>query len=74
MSNGKTILSQIADAGCDYKTEKIEVTPAAHSVLAGLVIDQNAETNIPGLFAAGENNRHMEQAGCLATGSPLVLL
>ena len=34
--------------------ELVEVLPAAHSILAGLVIDQDAATTVTGLYAAGE--------------------
>jgi succinate dehydrogenase/fumarate reductase flavoprotein subunit len=44
----------------------IEVIPAAHSVLAGIVIDTNAQTSIPGVFAAGENATGIHGAGRLS--------
>lgn len=33
---------------------RIEVKPAAHTTLGGVAINANAETSVPGLFAAGE--------------------
>ena len=65
-SQGTTTLDKLTEAGCDYRTEKIEVIPAAHSILAGLVIDTNAQTTIPGIFAAGENATGIHGAGRLS--------
>ena len=65
-SQGTTTLDKLTEAGCDYRTEKIEVIPAAHSVLAGLEIDTSAQTTIPGVFAAGENATGIHGAGRLS--------
>ena len=65
-SQGTTTLDKLTEAGCDYKTEKIEVIPAAHSVLAGIEIGTNAQTTIPGIFAAGENATGIHGAGRLS--------
>ena len=65
-SQGTTTLDKLTEAGCDYKTEKIEVIPAAHSVLAGIEIDTNGQTTIPGIFAAGENATGIHGAGRLS--------
>ena len=65
-SQGDAILAKITKAGGNYRTEKIEVVPAAHSVLAGLVIDIEAATTLPGLFAAGENVTGIHGAGRLS--------
>ena len=65
-SQGTTILDKLTEAGCDYRTEKVEVIPAAHSVLAGIEIDTNAQTTIPGIFAAGENATGIHGAGRLS--------
>ena len=65
-SQGTTTLDKLTEAGCDYRTEKIEVIPAAHSVLAGIEIDTNARTTIPGIFAAGENATGIHGAGRLS--------
>ena len=59
-------MDKLANAGCDYRKEKIEVIPAAHSVLAGIEIDTNAKTKIPGIFAAGENSTGIHGAGRLS--------
>ena len=65
-SQGTTTLDKLTEAGCDYRTEKIEVIPAAHSVLAGIEIDTNAQTTIHGVFAAGENATGIHGAGRLS--------
>ena len=65
-SQGSTTLDKLTEAGCDYRTEKIEVIPAAHSVLAGIEIDTNGQTTIPGIFAAGENATGIHGAGRLS--------
>ena len=65
-SQGTTTLDKLTEAGCDYRTEKIEVIPAAHLFLAGLEIDTNAQTTIPGVFAAGENATGIHGAGRLS--------
>ena len=65
-SQGTTTLDKLTKAGCDYRAEKIEVIPAAHSVLAGIEIDTNAQTTIPGIFAAGENATGIHGAGRLS--------
>ena len=53
-SQGATVLDPLREAGCDYREETIEVVPAAHSVLAGLVTEPDTSTGVPGLYAAGE--------------------
>ena len=65
-SQGDVILSKITAAGGNYRTQKIEVVPAAHSVLAGLVIDPQGATTVAGLFAAGENVTGIHGAGRLS--------
>ena len=65
-SQGSIVLDKIAAAGCNYKSEQIEVIPAAHSVLAGLLIDCAARTSVQGLFAAGENATGIHGAGRLS--------
>lgn len=65
-SQGSTTLNKIAAAGCNPKIEPIEVVPAAHSALAGLIIDCKAQTNVRGLFVAGENATGIHGAGRLS--------
>jgi len=49
-----TMFKQFLDVGVDMRKEPMEVAPTAHHFMGGLQIDENAETNINGLYAAGE--------------------
>ncbi|MFX1509862.1 MAG: FAD-binding protein [Promethearchaeota archaeon] len=49
-----TMLEDFLDIGIDIRNEPMEVTPTAHHVMGGLRIDSSTETNLSGLFAAGE--------------------
>ena len=60
------MLDKLKTAGCNPKKELVEVLPAAHSILAGLVIDQDAATTVTGLYAAGENATGIHGAGRLS--------
>ncbi len=44
--------------GYDPKKEKVEVIPGLHTFLGGARINAKGETNIPGLYAAGEAGGH----------------
>ncbi|HWQ43598.1 MAG TPA: FAD-dependent oxidoreductase [Desulfosporosinus sp.] len=46
--------SNLKNVGIDLRTDKVEMAPAAHYCLGGLKIDDRGQTNIKGLFAAGE--------------------
>ncbi|MCM3656152.1 L-aspartate oxidase [Agromyces mediolanus] len=41
-------------AGFDWSREPIPVTPAAHYAMGGIVVDLDARTGLPNLFAVGE--------------------
>jgi fumarate reductase (CoM/CoB) subunit A len=45
---------QLQDLGIDVTQEPIEVMPVTHYTLGGVRINEWAETNVPGLYAAGE--------------------
>ena len=47
-------LKRYRDVGIDLLTEPVELANAAHTALGGVKVDSNCETNIKGLFAAGE--------------------
>ncbi len=40
--------------GIDLTKQKVEVAPCAHSFMGGVVINEKCETDVEGLFAAGE--------------------
>lgn len=44
----------LREAGVDIREEAIEIGPAAHYVQGGCWINELCETNLPGLYAAGE--------------------
>jgi succinate dehydrogenase/fumarate reductase flavoprotein subunit len=46
--------SNLKNVGIDIRDDKLEMAPAAHYCLGGIKIDELGQTNIAGLFAAGE--------------------
>ncbi len=50
----ESMLEQFEDAGVDIRHEPMEVAPTAHHFMGGIKIGKSAETNIQGLYAAGE--------------------
>jgi fumarate reductase (CoM/CoB) subunit A len=49
-----TMLEDFMDLGIDIRHEPMEVTPTAHHMMGGIKISATAETNLKGLYAAGE--------------------
>jgi len=49
-----SMLKQFVDVGVDIRKEPMQVAPTAHHFMGGVQINESAETNIPGLYAAGE--------------------
>jgi len=49
-----SMLKQFLDVGVDIRKEAMQVAPTAHHFMGGVMINENAETNISGLYAAGE--------------------
>jgi len=50
----ESMIEQFEDAGVDIREEPMQVSPTAHHFMGGIKIDTNAQSTIPGLFAAGE--------------------
>ncbi len=50
----ESMIEQFEDAGVDIRNEPMEVSPTAHHFMGGIKIDTNAQSTIPGVFAAGE--------------------
>ena len=50
------------------RKEPIEIAPAAHSCMGGVLIDTNGRTDVDGLFVAGENGGGLHGANRLASG------
>ncbi len=51
----RDITLRLEAIGLDYRSQKFEWVPALHTCLGGLVVDEDAWTGIPGLWAAGES-------------------
>lgn len=49
-----SMLEQFEKVGVDIRKKPMEVAPTGHHMMGGLKINQKAESNIPGLFGAGE--------------------
>lgn len=50
----ETMLFQFQDVGVDIRKEAMEVAPTAHHFMGGIRINENGETTVKNLFAAGE--------------------
>lgn len=62
------IIDDFEAAGLDVRKEPIEIAPAAHSCMGGVLIDENGGAGVDGLFAAGENGGGLHGANRLASG------
>jgi len=49
-----TILERCLQLGMDITREPIPVVPAAHYTCGGILVDRQAHTDLPGLYAVGE--------------------
>jgi len=54
------------EMGIDYKKNRVEVMPACHYFMGGVRINEKCETNIPGLYTAGEAAGGLHGANRLA--------
>ena len=57
---------KLSAAGIDCRRDRFEWVPALHTFLGGLFINENCETNIAGLFAAGESATGMHGSNRLS--------
>jgi succinate dehydrogenase/fumarate reductase flavoprotein subunit len=48
------VIDRLADNGIDLTKMPVEVAPIAHYHMGGIVVDARMQTDVPGLFAAGE--------------------
>ncbi len=51
----KGMVERCADSGFDLAGDLVEVVPTAHYMMGGLVFKKDCSTELPGLFAAGED-------------------
>jgi fumarate reductase flavoprotein subunit len=49
------MVERCADSGFDLANDLVEVVPTAHYMMGGLVFKRDCSTDLPGLFAAGED-------------------
>ncbi|MGH7886371.1 MAG: FAD-dependent oxidoreductase, partial [Candidatus Binatia bacterium] len=57
---------KLSAAGIDCRRDRFEWVPALHTFLGGLLINENCETTIPGLFATGESSTGMHGSNRLS--------
>jgi L-aspartate oxidase len=50
------VVAALREAGIDPARELIPVAPAAHYMMGGIVVDLDARSSVPGLYAVGESS------------------
>ncbi len=58
--------TNLRQVGINLRRDLVEMAPAAHYCLGGLRINASGETNVPGLFAAGEATGNVHGANRLS--------
>lgn len=53
-SGSGSLARKLASMGLDYRKDRFEWMPAVHTLLGGIVMNERCETNIEGVYAAGE--------------------
>ena len=61
----KGMVERCADSGFDLANDLVEVVPTAHYMMGGLVFKKDCSTDLPGLFAAGEDTGGVDGANRL---------
>jgi len=51
----KGMVERCADSGFDLAQDLVEVVPTAHYMMGGVIFRKDCSTDLPGLFAAGED-------------------
>ncbi|MHA5057460.1 L-aspartate oxidase [Acinetobacter schindleri] len=51
-----TLYARLLELGIDITKEMIPVVPAAHYTCGGVVVDENSQTDVAGLYAIGETS------------------
>lgn len=69
-----TYFKRYMDVGIDITKEPMEIAPAPHTTLGGIVIDEKCRTNIEGLFACGESTGGLHGANRLGGNAGLEIL
>ncbi|AOA57693.1 L-aspartate oxidase [Acinetobacter larvae] len=55
-SHFPTLYARLLELGIDITQEMIPVVPAAHYTCGGVVVDENSQTDLAGLYAVGETS------------------